>query len=775
MAQNTPATWTVMVYLAADNDLEVFALEDLNEMELVGSTGAVNLVVQLDRAEGFYASSDDDWTDTRRYRVAQDLRFSSIGSAVVSTLGETNHGDPDTLVAFVTWAMRTYPAEHYALILWNHGAGWSGFGSDFSADSDGLSLAELDSALNAIHADTGAAFDLIGFDACLMGQLDVLHVLAPYADYAVVSEETEPGNGWDYVAFLDMLVQNPAADGEALGRAIIDSFMAFYTEQVTIYNRFGLSLIDLQQVAAVETALEHFAAAAGANPDAVLSAIGDARRNVQTFGGSTTPDEADIYSSADLIHFLHLLERLSPEAPLAHAASDLRGAVERLVIYHRANDGLPEARGLAVYFPRNPRIYRIYGTRYPEQVTSISSWQSFLSTFYGTALDALPPATTPVVTITGTAPEGSFNIHHPPILLFTLDGQDIVNLTFSATLFADDGRQIMFDLSPLEPRVTLPTGETIVDFPDGVTENEYAWMAEMPVITDGTVAVETLLLYSSAAEISVRGTYLPQHGDPVTAYVTFDPDSRTALAVWATAEGGDLNTAPYEIRPEPGDQFLPTWRTLDDAGDTVFAPADSDPLTFGDQPFSYEMWPAHSGTYELALTAEDVAGQRYADRVRMTIDNEGRDPAYRGFTDANYGLSFMYPWDWLPPYVVQGNDGATRLLLPSRDGNVNVLVTAYDTDSLPAMTRLALNYAAGLPEGVSGEVIDAQAGKYPATLVDYTFFYQGMTHTGTLVAVVVPETAMGYLIQIDALQDAESRGQDMLRALLESVMFFEPL
>ena len=33
-------------------------------------------------------------------------------------------GDPNTLVAFVQWATATYPANHYALILWDHGNGW---------------------------------------------------------------------------------------------------------------------------------------------------------------------------------------------------------------------------------------------------------------------------------------------------------------------------------------------------------------------------------------------------------------------------------------------------------------------------------------------------------------------------------------------------------------------------------------------------------------------------------------------------------------------------
>ncbi len=34
------------------------------------------------------------------------------------------HGDPAILTAFVSWVIENYPAEHYALDLWNHGSGW---------------------------------------------------------------------------------------------------------------------------------------------------------------------------------------------------------------------------------------------------------------------------------------------------------------------------------------------------------------------------------------------------------------------------------------------------------------------------------------------------------------------------------------------------------------------------------------------------------------------------------------------------------------------------
>ena len=50
---NNTAEWTVMVYLDADNNLESAGIDDINEMEIVGSTTEVNVVVQVDRIPYF--------------------------------------------------------------------------------------------------------------------------------------------------------------------------------------------------------------------------------------------------------------------------------------------------------------------------------------------------------------------------------------------------------------------------------------------------------------------------------------------------------------------------------------------------------------------------------------------------------------------------------------------------------------------------------------------------------------------------------------------------
>ena len=70
---------TLMIYMAADNDLEKYALANLKAMEKASYEG-INVIVLLDRAEG-YDETEGNWTDTRLFEVVHD---SSIDNAIKS-------------------------------------------------------------------------------------------------------------------------------------------------------------------------------------------------------------------------------------------------------------------------------------------------------------------------------------------------------------------------------------------------------------------------------------------------------------------------------------------------------------------------------------------------------------------------------------------------------------------------------------------------------------------------------------------------------------------
>jgi len=217
--------WTVIVYAAADDDvLEQDIWFDINEMELVGSTQQMNVIVQIDRADGSF-SGDGDWTDTRRLYITQDEDLNSITSPVVESIGEADMGNPQTLVDFVSWAIQKYPAKKYALVMSDHGAGWTGGFSDLYSGSS-LSMSQIADSISQIQQSMGTQkFEIIGFDACLMGMIEVYGSLYPYTNYMVASEEVIPATGWSYAAWLYQLAQNPSMGGREASRAIVSTYI----------------------------------------------------------------------------------------------------------------------------------------------------------------------------------------------------------------------------------------------------------------------------------------------------------------------------------------------------------------------------------------------------------------------------------------------------------------------------------------------------------------------------------------------------------------------
>lgn len=105
--------WTVMVYFAADNDLDDVAFENLRQMKQAGSNSQLNILAQLDtRGIG----------KTVRFRV-RDQR-TTLEEDTLEIMGEVNTGLSSELTDFVDWGMKKFPAKHYMLIIWGHGQGW---------------------------------------------------------------------------------------------------------------------------------------------------------------------------------------------------------------------------------------------------------------------------------------------------------------------------------------------------------------------------------------------------------------------------------------------------------------------------------------------------------------------------------------------------------------------------------------------------------------------------------------------------------------------------
>ena len=192
---------------------------DLNEARLVGSTDDVVIVSQFDRFDGAF-DGDGDWTTTKRYLVTQDDDLATVNSEELKISAGSIAAPRKRWPTSWSQAITSFPAKKYALILSDHGAGWMGGWNDNDpVEGEPLSINEIDQALAYAIAETGIEqFEFIGFDACLMSQVEALSGVAPYARYSVASEETEPAIGWAYSRFLTKLAAKPTMNGATLAR-----------------------------------------------------------------------------------------------------------------------------------------------------------------------------------------------------------------------------------------------------------------------------------------------------------------------------------------------------------------------------------------------------------------------------------------------------------------------------------------------------------------------------------------------------------------------------
>ena len=105
--------WTVLVYLAADNNLRDFGISSLRQMKTISNEN-INVLAEFDTGPA---------SESKRFCFKGGDPYTSINSDLVQTFRPANAADPDNLVDFIRWGAENYPAHHYFVIVWGHGAG----------------------------------------------------------------------------------------------------------------------------------------------------------------------------------------------------------------------------------------------------------------------------------------------------------------------------------------------------------------------------------------------------------------------------------------------------------------------------------------------------------------------------------------------------------------------------------------------------------------------------------------------------------------------------
>jgi hypothetical protein len=365
--------WTFMVYLDADNNLEDAGIKDLNEMETVGSSDSLAIIVQMDRIPD-YDSSNGNWAETRRYNDTEN-----INSDLLENLGELNMGDNNTLSSFVIWAVQTYPAQHYALILWDHG-GSSSMGpgvcwDDTNTQEDCLTMPEIKEALASIYSTVGKKIDVLAFDACLMGMIEVAYQIRDYVNYMVSSEETEPNDGNPYDMVLTELAASPFMSPAQLATAFVTTYVSSYSNGLPNPDdapHITSAAFNLTKADETAIAISELAEALIGDFNDSKSAVREAWEQAETFHG----DFVDLYN------FTQLLNGKVSNTTIKTKAESVLGAVNSLVVSEGHGSVHSGAHGVSIYYPKKYDRLSYIGLDF----ASNTLWDEFLN--FATNIDA---------------------------------------------------------------------------------------------------------------------------------------------------------------------------------------------------------------------------------------------------------------------------------------------------------------------------------------------------------------------------------------------------
>lgn len=387
-------TWTFLIYIAADNDLDLFVDRNIRQMQKIGTNEFINIIAQVNIVEG-----------KKLQKVSKTLLITPDGAQVLKkeTLPyNTDSGNPQTLISFCQNVITQFPADHYGLILWNHGTGPLDpivyksyptsdiFSFEYKEtqkkhlpvffqvpktvhenssahkgicfdDSTGNFLTEpkLNFALKTIcnQALNGKKFDLIGFDACLMATIEIASSLKDFAHIMVGSQEVELGTGWDYKKVLLPFTKKTLTP-EEFGKHIVN----VYEKTYSFTDDFTLSCFDLRYVNELEAAITKLTLLFHQSPANLKESLFDALRASRYRHACTHFDEPDLIDLEDFLKnlqeslkYCHYQqeENASFQKNIAQQVFVALTIIKKMIIANKKGSCFERAGGVSIYFPEH--------------------------------------------------------------------------------------------------------------------------------------------------------------------------------------------------------------------------------------------------------------------------------------------------------------------------------------------------------------------------------------------------------------------------------------
>lgn len=363
--------YTLLVFMAADNNLARYALYNLEQMLTVGSNQNVNVLVQI--------NTPGKEKKTERYFIEKGKK-TLITARNQAPVEKLNSGSPQTLIDAADWAMKNYPAENLILNLWSHGSGIhdpSRYCSEFNLEvidefeqrgicfddtfKSYMTNKDLTFALQEIHQKVlrGKKIAVLWLEACLMSMIEVASSLKNHIDYLVSSQNVEYAPGSSYQVVLHKFHQEKVPLPQEIACHIVESFTKIYGPTKLNYTQ---SAINLTKINAIEininsVALELLTAIELQNKKSVTTLLKKCKTAplCTCFHEPSFIDLQNFYSNLQAnINQINLKNKIKENSIKSNLRNFTRQGLQLInnaVIANTAGNNTHQAKGLSIHFP----------------------------------------------------------------------------------------------------------------------------------------------------------------------------------------------------------------------------------------------------------------------------------------------------------------------------------------------------------------------------------------------------------------------------------------
>ncbi len=246
--------WTVMIYLAGDNNLS----EDM-----ITAIRGIERATTVLRNSGDYKSEVTFVIDydgqhptakTRRYIITKDkidparLPSNNIGSVdlpndgeIILTMEKESSSTKEALTNLIKFSYDNFKADNYALILSGHSDAFRGRTLLLDeSQTEAMTLAILrDTLEKSVARLPKKKLDILAFDSCVMNTFEVMYEFRKVCDVWIGSQGSIPNFTWDYEKISEELIKTDHT---------VNQFAQTVVDKVQKYNfeyAFGGRSIDI--------------------------------------------------------------------------------------------------------------------------------------------------------------------------------------------------------------------------------------------------------------------------------------------------------------------------------------------------------------------------------------------------------------------------------------------------------------------------------------------------------------------------------------------------